>query len=183
MSASLVKLIDLSLLPAALLVIGKLVGLIITVNVFNLPWTITEIPNVLLSNRPGFLPQDIATASSYSDLVMYLIMAIGFSVIIVLATKFHETHIQPQLLAKLSNNNLMGLVKSSFDIYHAASIWLVFIWISVGVVWFNIAAGKTSVEVGLLTLAANIILTVILLQDVYQEIELSKKNLGQQNAL
>jgi hypothetical protein len=183
MSSSLVKLVDLSLLPAALMVIGKLIGLIITVNIFSLPWTVTEIPNALLSNRPGFLPQDIVTASTYSDLIMYLVLAIGFSVIIVLATKFHETHIHPQLLARLSNNNLMGLVKSSFDIYHAASIWLVFIWISVGVIWVNVALGKTTGATGLLTLGTNIILTVILLQDVYQEIELSKKNLGQQNAL
>ncbi len=183
MSHTLTKLIDIALIPAALLVIGKLVGLMLTINLFDLPWSLKELPGGILSVRPALMPDDVVTASSYSDLIMYLIIAIGFTFVLIQATHFHETHINPRLLIKLSSNNLTGLVKSSYDIYHTATIWLIFIWISCGIIWLNVLTGKTLSWVAIATLVANIIFTTILLQDVYREIETSKRNLGTKPAL
>lgn len=182
MSRSLIKLIDLSLLPAALLVISKIVGLVVAINIFHIPWALQDLPGSIFSVRPAFLPADILTASSYSDLIMYMIMAIGFSIVLILATHFHDTHIKPQLLMKLTNHNLLGLVKSSFDIYHTAVIWITFIWLTSAVVWVDIAMNKTYLWVGLVTVAANIFFSIMILQDVYNEIDMSRKNLGQQEA-
>ena len=76
----------------------------------------------------------------------------------------------------------MGLVKSSFDIYHTATIWVIFIWICNIIIWINIGMGKTFMWIGIATLVANIVFTALLLQDVYREIEITKRNLGKQQA-
>lgn len=182
MNQSLIKLVDAALLPAALMVVSKFIGLVATIAIFKLPWTIQQVSTDLLSVRPAVFMEDLTTASTYSDLIMYLIMAIAFSVVIVQATHFHDTHIHPRLLVRLSNNNLLGLVKSSYDIYHSASMWLVFIWLTAGVVWIDIVLNKTLLWVGILTIIANIVFTSLLLQDVYREISISRRNLGKHQA-
>lgn len=183
MSHSLVKLIDIALLPAAVLVVGKVAGLVFAAAIFQLPWTLDQLPGSLFAVEPILASEDVITASTYSDLIMFMLIAIGFSAILVQATHFHDTHIKPSMLVRLSNNNLLGLVKSSFDIYHAAAVWLLFLWVTSGVVWINIALTRTEVWVGLVVVVASTILTTLLLQDVYKEIDLSRRSLGKQEAL
>lgn len=183
MQNSLVKLIDIALVPAGLMVIGKIAGLFLSVVAFNVPWTIKQISDTFFSIRPAVSAEDILTVGTYSDIFMYIALGIGFSFILLQATRFHESHIQPRTLIRLSNSNLLGLVKSSFDIYHVASIWLIFLWMSLIVVLIDIVMSKTEIWVGLVCLIGNVIFTTVLLQDVYNEIDLSRKNLGSQSAL
>jgi len=183
MSRSLIQFIDAALLPAALMLIGKVIGLILTVQLFNIPITIVEAGNSLFSVRPQVLPQDLQIVNTYSDMVMYLLVAAGFSFVLLQATRFHDTHIKPALLIKLSNLNLLNLVKSSFDIYHYAAIWLLGIWLTTSLIVLNAAFGKTESWVALVTIVGSVIFTSILLQDVYKEIELARKNLGKFQAL
>ncbi|MCA9379360.1 hypothetical protein KC640_02940 [Candidatus Dojkabacteria bacterium] len=182
MSKSLVKLIDISLTPAALMVVGKVLGLILTVNLFGLPWTVTQVQGTLSTIRPVVLADDLITANTYSDLAMFVLLAVGFTFVLLQATHFHDTHISPRMLMRLSNHNLMDLVKSSFDIYHAATIWLIFLWVCFFVIAINAALGKTMLWLALAAFVANTIFTTLLLQDVYQEIDLTRKTLGTQEA-
>lgn len=183
MSRSLIHFIDAAMLPAALMLLGKIVGLVLTVQIFNIPISIVEASNSLFSVRPEVLPQDLQIVNTYSDMIMYLFVAAGFSFVLLQATKFHETHIKPGLLVKLSNYNLMGLVKSSFDIYHYAAIWLLGLWLTTVLIALNAAFAKTEIWLSVATIIASVIFTSILLQDVYKEIELAKKNVGNQQAL
>jgi hypothetical protein len=183
MTKSLIHFIDAALLPAALMVVGKFLGLLFTVRIFNLPIALTEVQGSIFSVRPEVLPENLVLISTYSDIAMYLVVAAGFSVVLLQATHFHDTHIKPSLLIKLSNYNLLGLVKSSFNIYHLAAIWLVALWLTSGLVMLNAAVGKTEGWVGITCVFASIIFTSILLQDVYKEIEIARRNLGKYSAL
>lgn len=182
MDKSLIKLIDFSLLPAALMVVGKAVGLVLTGIIFQIPISMQQLSDTFFNLRPAVAPEDLVVINTYSDIIMFVFLALGFSFILFQATKLHDTHIKPQMLIKLSNNNLMGLVRSSFDIYHQATIWLIFVWLALFAIVLNIAAAKTAVWVGLAVLIANIMFTVILLQDVYNEIDVSRRTLGSQTA-
>lgn len=177
MSKSLVKLVDYSLLPAALMVIGKFVGLWLSIQLFSLEWGIKNIPNSLFSVVPEFYAEDIHLASTYSDLIMFLILVIGFSIILVQALYLHNSHIAPTTLVKLATNNLLGLVKSSFEIYHRAAIWSVFIWISNILIFINVLLNRTDLWVLIFSLIISIVITTALLRDAFKEIELSKKKL------
>lgn len=183
MHNSIIKLVDIALVPAGLMVISKLVGLILTLTVFSIPWSVQQLSETIFTVRPAVPTTEILTASTYSDAFLLICMGVGFSFVIIQATRFHETHISPRLLVQLSNHNLLGLIKSSFDIYHTAAIWLIFVWASLGTVWINIATGKTEVWLGILGLIINIVLTSVLLQDVYAEIDLTKRNIGDLEAL
>lgn len=176
MTRSLVKLVDYSLLPAAVLVVGKFLGLYLTIQIFSLNWGIRNIPNSLFSVRPVFYPQDVLIASTYSDLFMYLLVMIGFSVVLVQAVIFHNSHISPIMLSRLANHNLIGLVKGSFEIYHKAAMWGVFLWVANGLILLNVLSNKTEAWVFIFSAATSIILNIVMLRDVANEIELSKKN-------
>jgi hypothetical protein len=175
MSKSLVKLVDYALLPAALLVASKFIGLFITTAIFDLSWGIENVPDSIFSVRPIFFAEDILIASTYSDLIMFIIMMIGFSFILIQAVIFHNSHISPQMLSKLAGYNLLGLVKNTFEVYHKAAIWTIFFWISNIVIFANVALRKTEAWVLIFSLLISVVLTVFLLRDVAQEIEISKK--------
>lgn len=183
MSKSLIHFVDAALLPASLMVLGKLAGLVLTVQFFNIPITLAEAGNSIFSVRPQVSVENLVLVSTYSDIVMYIFVAAGFSFVLMQATFFHDTHVRPATLVKLSNYNLLGLVRSSFDIYHLAAIWMLGLWLTTALINLNAAFGRTELWVGFTAVAGSLLFSAILLQDVYREIELAKKTLGQYQAL
>lgn len=179
MSKSLVKLVDNSLLPAAIMIIGKFAGIILVIKLFNLPWSIKEYTNNIFSFSTVINAEDVTTVTSYSDLVMYFLIALFFTITIIRAVYLHSSHIKPTLVTRLANKNLLNVIQNSYEIYHSAVIWLLFTWISNVLILVNVAAGKTFGWIGLAATLTSIMLTVILLQDVYREVENIKHNPGQ----
>lgn len=171
MSKSLLKLLDNSIFPACIMILGKLLGVIATLWLLNIPFTVRDYFSNIYSLRFIVQEENIKVITSYSDLTMYLILAIFFSLTIVKAIFLHSSHIKPSLMTKLANSNLLKLVQSSYEIYHSASIWLIFMWVSNVIVVGNVLAGNTYAWIGVLCTVVSILLTSILLQDVYREIE------------
>jgi hypothetical protein len=183
MSRSLIHLIDLTLLPAALMVVSKFIGIVVTISLFRIEWSLSNVAGSLWLVRPAVNPEQVEILSTYADLVMLLVLSFAFTFILVQATQFHETHIQPKLLISLHNRNLLGLVQSSYQIYHTATVWLIFMWLASGVIWLDVFFSATQAWVGILAVVAATIFTSILLQDVYREVDISKKSFGRTAAL
>ncbi len=181
MSKSLVKLVDNSLLPAAIMVIGKFAGIIFAIQLFNIPISIKEYTNNIFSYGTALNFEDVSTITSYSDLIMFSLVALFFSATIIRAVYLHNTHIKPTLVVRLANRNLLSLVQNSYEIYHSTSIWLLFTWIANAVILVNAATGKTYGWIAIAASITSVLLTVILLQDVYREVENIKHNPGQYN--
>ncbi len=181
MSKSLIKLIDYSLLPALLMVFGKFVGVILVGKFIGVNVNIREYSDALLAVSPMVSKQDLITITSYSDLIMYAFVAGLFSVVLIKAVFFHNTHAKPTLVAKLAHSNMLSLIQNSYEIYHSASIHLVFLWIATSIVIFNSAVGNTYSWIAVLSTISSIVLTAILLQDVYREIENIKNKPGSYN--
>ncbi len=161
------------------MVLGKFLGLLITIQIFNLPWSLKEYTNSFFTVGATLRSEDIATATSYSDLIMYMFLAIMFSILVIRAVYFHSTHVSPTLVAKLVDKNLLNLVKSSYDIYHSAFVWLVFSWIANILILINVFSSKTFLWVAIVCTTSSLILTTMLIQDVYKEIENIKKHPGE----
>lgn len=178
MSSSLIKLIDASILPAALLIVGKVFGWYITIKFFALQWQVNFVNNELISVYPVVFEKDLMIASSYSDLIMLLIILAGYLFITIRAVYFHNTHIDPRLVTRLANVNLLGLVKDSFKIYYRAAMWLVFTLVGLLIVSFNAITGKTFFWVPLVGIVLFVGISVFLLKDVEEEIERERKNLA-----
>ncbi|MBN2015552.1 hypothetical protein JW766_01855 [Candidatus Dojkabacteria bacterium] len=178
MSKSLIKLIDSALLPAAVMIVGKVVGLIITNIIFNLDWGIATDPNNFFSVRIVYpTVADQITATSYSNLIMYLFVFTGFLFVLVQALYFHSSHITPHMIAKLATNNLLNLISDSFEIYYKASVWLVILWISFFALFINVLMERAYDWIGAVCFISSILATVMLLRDVSSEIQIAKRNL------
>jgi len=178
MSKTLVKIVDASLFPAALMITGKFLGLYLTVKIFNLEWGIDNNPNTLFSSRPVLFSQDIQVASSYSDLFLLLAMLLGFSYYVIKAVFFHNTHASHKIVTRLAVNGLISLVKDSFEIYHRATVWLVFLWLTNLSILINTLLNKTYVWVLIIAFTSTVALTVILLRDVAYEISITRRKFG-----
>jgi len=178
MSKSLIKLLDNALLPSALMVVSKFVGIFLIIRLFGLEWSIQETPNNIFSFQTVLSSQDVVLVTSYSDLIMFSILAIGFSVNILKAIFLHNSHISSELLNRLASVNLLTLIKNSYEIYHSASVWLIFMWIAALISLSNALSGSTFGWVGITTLIVSILLTVIFFQDVYKEVEYAKEHPG-----
>ncbi len=176
MSKSLIKLLDNAILPAALLVVSKFLGILLVAQIFSIDLYIEQNTNNILSFQTILSSQDIITVTSYSDLLMFGLIALGFTLNLIIAIFLHNSHINPITLMKLSDRNLLNLVKSSYEIYHSASIWLLFLWISTIIILGNVLNHVVYPWIGNLVILVTLVLTTIFLQDVYKEIENIKKH-------
>lgn len=139
--------------------------------VFNLPWGIKDYAGSLFTIQTVVREQDLQLVTTYSDLLMLIFVATGLTVVIIRSVYLHESHINPMIVSRLANFNLLSLIKSSYEIYHKATIWTIFNILATVLILINVIAGRSAVWVGIIGVTATIILVVILLQDVYKEIE------------
>lgn len=177
MSKSLIKLIDSALIPAACMICGKVVGLWFANTAFGLNWGITSDPNNFFSVKIVYASvEDQITAASYSNLIMFLFVLFGFSLVLTRALFFNSRRVSPAMLAKLATNNLLNLIRDSFEIYHHASVWLVVLWLSLIALLLNVFIGRAYIWTGTISMICTIFTTIILLRDVTAEIKLAKKD-------
>lgn len=176
MSKSFTKLIDAALIPAAIMICGKVFGLWFANTIFGLDWNIANDPNDIFSIQVVYTSvNDQIIASSYSNLIMYMFVLIGFSFILTRALFFSKSNISPRTIARLATRNLLNLIGDSFEIYHRASVWLVVLWLALFALAINILMGKAYVWTGIVSFFCTIIATVLLLRDVSKEITIARK--------
>ena len=181
MSKSLIKIIDYAVLPALLMVFGKIFGVFLVSQVLGIKISINEYADSFLSISPLVSENELMAITSYSDLIMYAFVAGIFSIVLIQAVFLHNTHTKPTLVVKLADANMLKLIQNSYDIYHSAFIHLLFLWIVTAVILVNGFLGKTYIWITLITMVASIIFTTILLQDIYKEIENIKSKPGSYN--
>lgn len=145
-------------------------------NGFDVEWTLNEHANDLFSFGSSNSLEDIQVITSYSDLFMYVVMALFFSFNIFRAVFLHSSHVNPKLVRKLIERNLIEVIKGSFEIYTSASIWLSFTLVANVLILVNVVQSNTYLWVGATTLISTLALATILLQDVYHEIRAIKKS-------
>jgi len=170
-SKSLIKILDYSLFPASILVISKAIGVLIFSSVLDQTFSIREYFSNIVNNSNTLPSNIVEQVSSYSDLLMFASIATFFTIVILRSIFLHDTHVKPTLVANLAQKNLISLIKSSYEIYHMGAVAILFTWISVLSIWLNILNDLTYLWVGLSVTIAAIILTTLLIQDVYKEIE------------
>lgn len=176
MSKTLLDYLDEILLPSSLMIVSKFVGVFVAILIFGVDWTLKEYSSELFAFGETTTLSDAMTITTYSDLFMFIVMALFFSFSVVRAVFFHTTHISQELLYKLTVNNLNGLVRSSFVIYKSASIWLTFTLISNLIILYNVAQGKSYTWILPITLFFSFSLVIILLTDVAREVKAQRKS-------
>lgn len=176
MSNILVKLLDYSLLPAAVIVVAKFAGVLLTVNFFAIDWTLREYTSSAFAVSSVLNLEDLKIVTAYSDLFMYIIIALFFSATVFRSIYFHNTHASQMVILSLAKFNMLNLLKDSYTIYSMAAGWWLFMVVSNLLIWTSIIAERSFLWVGVLTTLSTIVLTVILVVDVYKEISVVRKH-------
>lgn len=130
MSKSLIRILDECLVPTALLIAAKVLGIVILNQVLNLSWNIKSVSGSLFSTRLEYSGSDVLVVSSYSNLFMYIVVVVGIVLIIFKMFYLHPKHATPQLVLKLAKADMLHWIKSAFDLYHQAFVWLIFLCIT-----------------------------------------------------
>jgi len=175
MSNSLFKLIDYSLIPAALMVVGKLVGIFLIAGLFSIHIEVRTLANALFAFETLVAPDDLPLISSYSDLFAFALMAFGFAFILISALYFHESHMQISTLNKLAKFDMLSLIKGSFELYHSGFVWLIFLWLANLLILINVSLQRTYLWTFIVTSVFAMALTIIFLKDLLQEVQLARK--------
>lgn len=178
MSKSLIKIVDNSLLPASILILSKFLGIVFIVKISGISWSAKEYSDNLFSVGNSLPLNEVKTVVTYSDLIMFIVMAIFLSFNIFRAVYLHNTHVDPKLVNKLAKTNLLGLIQDSYHIYHQAVSWLIFGIIANAVILTNVFSGTTEIAVGLAATVFTLLITAILIQDVYKELDNMRKHPG-----
>lgn len=182
MSKSLIKLLDSAIIPAAVMICSKVVGLWLINEIFNLTFGLVPSPNTFLGISVTYANEsDLLVSASYSNLFMYGSLLIGFTFVLIQALFLHASHISPVTLSKLASNNLLDLVKDSFNIYHEATIWLIFLWSATIIIVANAIMGLSYQWTAIAASTGSLITTVVLLRDVGHEINIARKKIKRGN--
>ncbi|MCR4324669.1 MAG: hypothetical protein NUV69_03195 [Candidatus Curtissbacteria bacterium] len=177
LSKSIIKLIDEAIVPAAALIVGKMIGFFIATYALGLSFTVAggTVLGVLPSISFGSL-KDYIIAENYSNITMLTVVVVGNLYVLVRAHFFHESHIKPSFHAKLASMNMEGFVAPTYHLYHQAVIWLAFLWLTTGFLLVSTVILKVThpmISIAALLIAANF--TWILSVDIENEIEISKQ--------
>lgn len=165
----LLKLIDEAVLPAFLVLAAKLISLFGIIKIFALNFSFNTqslLPILSFENQ-----SDLIFANTHSNFLMFLVVVAGLAWVLIRAHLTHDTHIHPNLTLKLFTLNLGGLITTSFEIYHQAVVWLLFLWFSVLIFALQALAGISPLALSVFALMTGIILTGLLLWDVETEVQ------------
>ncbi|MBI3283124.1 hypothetical protein HYZ70_03570 [Candidatus Curtissbacteria bacterium] len=175
-SKNIIKLIDETIVPAVALIVAKMVGLFTAAYFFNLQFTIKNADILLVLPSVKFASiADYTLAENFSNVAMFVVVALGTLFVLVRAHFFHESHIHPHLQARLAALNLESLIAPSYHLYHQAIIWLIFLWLTTG--FLLVSTIVLSVTYPLVSAVAFIVsanFSWILALDVEKEVEIGK---------
>ncbi len=170
MQKSLISILENSLFPSALVIFGKFIGIALVISYFDLPYTVSGYASSALNGTLSVTSDHAELISTYSDIIMFSVIALGFSFHLIRAIFFHDTHLSPKFITQLADLNLLSLIKDTYDIYHKAAVWLGFLWVAVSIIVINVVLGTTLFWVGIVAVITTLALSVGLIQDAYQEL-------------
>jgi hypothetical protein len=168
------KLLDESIVPAAIIIAGKVVGLALANYSSNLSYSLEPGGSILPWTVVYNSPAEAQMANTASNLVMFLVVLAGFSFVLFRAHYLHSSHIPPKLSGELAKMRLEHFVADTFEIYHQALVWLSFLWITTAII-FIYGLGGGSVSAVLLAFLLSFAATYLFTKDV--EIELKTERL------
>ncbi|MDQ6984699.1 MAG: hypothetical protein Q9M76_00175 [Candidatus Dojkabacteria bacterium] len=171
MNKSLIKVLGHTIVPAFVLVVSKLIGVIFSAEVLSSNIKFKDISDSILKSGTFVNGSDLLEINSYSDLIMYVAIASYFSLILIRSVYLHNTHVNPIHVRRLHKLNLTALIKDTYDIYHEATVGMFFLWITNTIILINTFLERTYLWVSILTLLSSLLLSIILIHDVNREIK------------
>ena len=150
-----------SIVPAILMIAGKVLGIFLTSAIYGLSFEIGNDLNGIFSTQIYFYDKDTTLfVNSYSDLCMFLFLAIPTVYFILKTAIFQSTWDNPKTIVKVARFNILQWITKNDTTFLKIFIWTAFLWIASSVVvintlqdnsysWIGILAGSSAFLCGL----------------------------------
>lgn len=172
---SLIKLIDEAIIPAIVLILAKMIGILASSYFFNLTFEIKNGSFLYFLPSIRFLTvKDYILAENYSNFTMVLAATLGTLLILIRLHFLHGSHIHPKLQFKLASLSLEKIISPSYHLYHQAAVWLIFLWLTVAFLVVSTIFKITYLPLSLTAVFVALNCTWITLLDIENEIEIAK---------
>ena len=168
-SRTLIRLIDQAIVPAILLLCTRIIS-VVMFSYFNEISFAIDSTGFVFANQ-----QDFLFINSYSTMAMVSVLGVGLLYILLKAFVFHDTHISPNLTAKIFHYKLSTLIQSSFELYSQGVIWLAYLYLISAVTFILAFTGLVYGWVLWFSLILSFISTAVLIFDVENEMELTNQ--------
>lgn len=174
-SSSITKLIDQAIIPAVALIVGKMTGLLAASALYDLSYRIEAggflniLPVIRFQDQQSYL-----VAESYSNLAMFIAAAAGTLLVIIRAHYFHQSHINPQVHAKLISLNMEKLTAPSYHLYHQALVWLTYLWLTVAFLAIYASMKVIFPQIAIIAFIVAANLSWVFALDIEKEVEISR---------
>lgn len=121
-------LVDIAILPAALLICAKALGIAILNTILGLDWSIQSVASSIFSVKLTYdSASDAQLVNSYTNLFMYIVVLSGAMVVTSKSLLFHHKKASPYFVLKLAKHDLLHLLRTSIHIYKEVFVWGVFL--------------------------------------------------------
>lgn len=165
------ELVDMAILPAALLICAKAVGMALLNTILGLEWSIQTIASAVFSIKPVYSnPSDALLVSSYTNLFMFICVIAGCMLITSKSLLFHHRKASPNFVLKLAKYDLLHLLKSSMHIYKEAFIWSVFLILTTVYIFIAFLMDQTYAWVAGLSIMFCLTFLWIMVQNIEEDI-------------
>lgn len=158
MSKILLKTLRLAILPAATMVVAKLIGTYIAVQFYNI--------DIFISNDIGLffsVQLNVATDTqamqieSISNTIMLIIMTISSSYIFIKYSLYQMSKDSPQTIVKLTKLNLLKWVTDKHSVFLKVFVWTIFLLTTSAIVITSALNSRTTQWIGAVAFVITII--------------------------
>lgn len=159
---SAIKLVDRAILPAVLVMSGKLIGVFLASLILGLPWEINWQGlgnNFLFINFTSL--ENFSAAINFSDTIVVLVCGLGFSWSLFQARHLNINHSHPTLINRIIRAGKELILTDKQKSSHQNTVWLSLTWLTLFLVLVNVYQGLTSNFVLGLSLAVTLGLTYV----------------------
>jgi hypothetical protein len=171
-SKILIKLVDQAIVPAILLLVTRVASVVLLASYFGVPLTI---------DNSGFVfngKTEYTLINSYSILSMVAVTTVGLMYMLSKSYLFHDSHIAPNLTARLFSLRLSTFVQTSFELYSQGTVWLSYMYLMLLVSGAMVFFELIFAWVFFVTLILTIVSTVLLVFDLENEVDLRTEAFG-----
>lgn len=169
MDSKLVKLIDYSLLPFSLTILGKTLGLYLVLNSMGIEWGVADFSYRFISVTPVVYGRDLGTVATYSNLIMYVALFLGLSFYLFLAALRQDKKLSVVAIRRLMQLRFLNVFQKGVYLYTRLSVWLVYLWLVTAYILLDVALGRSAIWLGGFVFILSTVVSVTLFADIIRE--------------
>jgi len=169
MTKRFINFIDLSLLPFSLVILAKVIGLYVVIRLLNIDWGIANFGNNIISVTPLVYAKDIHILASYSNLILFSVLFLGFSIQLLISNLRQTSRTNNNFLRLAIRMSTLNVFSKGLHLYTKIYIWLFYVWLVVGYILLDFILGRSDLWVCIVSLVLAIIITAVLIMDTVKE--------------